>query len=88
MSKIIRIDLGTTNSVVAVMEGGEPVVNYQSGAAADAIGCRVHENRRQLVARSRSARRSPTPKTPSSRSSGSGAEDDETSSKPCGALPR
>ena len=26
MGKIIGIDLGTTNSVVAVMEGGEPVV--------------------------------------------------------------
>ena len=26
MSKIIGIDLGTTNSVVAVIEGGEPVV--------------------------------------------------------------
>jgi len=26
MSKIIGIDLGTTNSVVAVMQGGEPVV--------------------------------------------------------------
>ena len=26
MSKVIGIDLGTTNSVVAVMEGGEPVV--------------------------------------------------------------
>ncbi|MCL4395679.1 MAG: Hsp70 family protein, partial [Chloroflexi bacterium] len=25
-SKIVGIDLGTTNSVVAVMEGGEPVV--------------------------------------------------------------
>ena len=24
MSKVIAIDLGTTNSVVAVMEGGEP----------------------------------------------------------------
>ncbi|MFN3247521.1 MAG: Hsp70 family protein, partial [Leptonema sp. (in: bacteria)] len=24
--KIIGIDLGTTNSVVAIMEGGEPVV--------------------------------------------------------------
>ena len=24
--KVIGIDLGTTNSVVAVMEGGEPVV--------------------------------------------------------------
>ena len=26
MAKIIGIDLGTTNSVVAVMEGGEPTV--------------------------------------------------------------
>jgi molecular chaperone DnaK len=26
MAKIIGIDLGTTNPVVAVMEGGEPVV--------------------------------------------------------------
>ncbi|TVQ28775.1 MAG: molecular chaperone DnaK, partial [Spirochaetaceae bacterium] len=30
MSKIIGIDLGTTNSVVAVMEGGEPVVIQNS----------------------------------------------------------
>jgi molecular chaperone DnaK len=33
MSKIIGIDLGTTNSVVAVMEGGEPVVIPSSEGA-------------------------------------------------------
>ncbi|MDE2639660.1 MAG: Hsp70 family protein, partial [Chloroflexota bacterium] len=26
MANVIGIDLGTTNSVVAVMEGGEPIV--------------------------------------------------------------
>ena len=33
MGKIIGIDLGTTNSVVAVMEGGEPVVITNSEGA-------------------------------------------------------
>ena len=33
MSKIIGIDLGTTNSCVAVMEGGEPVVITNSEGA-------------------------------------------------------
>jgi molecular chaperone DnaK len=33
MGKIIGIDLGTTNSVVAVMEGGQPtVIANQEGA--------------------------------------------------------
>jgi len=33
MSKIIGIDLGTTNSVVAVMEAGEPMVIENSKVA-------------------------------------------------------
>src|SRR5919108_5917273 len=33
MSKVIGIDLGTTNSCVAVMEGGEPVVIPNSEGA-------------------------------------------------------
>ena len=33
MSKVIGIDLGTTNSVVAIMEGGEPVVIINSEGA-------------------------------------------------------
>ena len=31
MSKVIGIDLGTTNSVVSVMEGGEPTVIKSRG---------------------------------------------------------
>ena len=39
MSKIIGIDLGTTNSVVAVMEGGEPVVitNSEGGRVTPSV---------------------------------------------------
>src|ERR671938_584583 len=39
MAKIIGIDLGTTNSVVAVMEGGQPVVipNQEGGRTTPSV---------------------------------------------------
>ena len=37
MAKVIGIDLGTTNSCVAVMEGGEPVVINRHGKPAVAV---------------------------------------------------
>src|SRR5215813_7747774 len=39
MGKIIGIDLGTTNSVVAVMEGGQPVVipNQEGGRTTPSV---------------------------------------------------
>ena len=47
MSKIIGIDLGTTNSVVAVMEGGEPVVitNSEGGRLTPSV-VGFHQGRR------------------------------------------
>jgi molecular chaperone DnaK len=50
MSKIIGIDLGTTNSVVAVMQGGEPVVIPEPGRwADDAVGGGITKSGERLV---------------------------------------
>ena len=40
MGKIIGIDLGTTNSCVAVFEGNEPVVIANSEGKRDSFCCR------------------------------------------------
>ena len=75
MAKVIGIDLGTTNSCVAVMEGREPVViTNEEGSRMTPSVVGVHEGRRaRWSARSPSARPSPTPSTPSIPSSASWA---------------
>ena len=66
MSKIIGIDLGTTNSCVAVMEGGEPVVIPNAeGARTTPSVVGFTKTGERLVG----VRLSPTPKTPSPPSS-------------------
>ena len=75
MAKIIGIDLGTTNSVVAIMEGREPKVIDQRGGqpASPPPWSRSPRTASGWWARWRSARPSPTPSAPSTPSSASWA---------------
>ena len=48
MGKVVGIDLGTTNSVVAVMEGGKPVVIANAeGSRLTPFCCRIFQIRRK-----------------------------------------
>ena len=69
MGKIIGIDLGTTNSCVAVMEGNEPVVipNSEGHRTTPSIVAFVDNNERKVAIRP-NARPSPTPNARSPRS--------------------
>jgi molecular chaperone DnaK len=50
MAKVLGIDLGTTNSCMAVMEGGEPVVLENSeGKTHHAVGGRLFKVGERLV---------------------------------------
>ena len=48
MSKIIGIDLGTTNSCVAVMEGGKPTVIANTEGARTTPSVRSEEHTSEL----------------------------------------
>ena len=70
MSKVIGIDLGTTNSCVAVMEGGEAVVipNAEGNRTTPSVVA-FSKTGERMVGQGPSVRPSPTPTGPSPPSS-------------------
>ena len=70
MSHVIGIDLGTTNSVVAVMEGGKPVViPNQEGNRTTASVVAFANNGERLVGQVAKRQAVTNPETPCRRSS-------------------
>jgi hypothetical protein len=73
--KVIGIDLGTTNSVVAVMEGGQPtVIVNQEGARTTPSVVAFTKDAERLVGQVAKRQAVTNPRTPSSRSSASWAQ--------------
>jgi molecular chaperone DnaK len=74
MAKVIGIDLGTTNSVVAVVEGGDPaVIANQEGSRLTPSVVAFTKEGDTLVGQVAKRQAITTRRTPSSRSSGSWA---------------
>ena len=82
MAKVLGIDLGTTNSCMAVMEGGEPVVLENSeGARTTPSVVAFAKNGERLVGQAAKRQAVTNPPTPFSPSSVSWAANSTKSAK-------